>query len=70
MIRFVKPIFLKTFNAPVHRRPLPLPRGGLLAAAAAFGCFEVLSSTSRASRFNDSGKIHDRMVDPRTESVE
>ena len=65
-----------------HRRPppppplprprpidLPPPPGPATLAVVAFLDFVVVSSMSNASKFNDSGNIHVRIVEPRTLNV-
>jgi hypothetical protein len=59
---------------PPRPRPLPRPRPRAPPATApadptADRCFLGASSTSSASRFNDSGRSQARMVDPRTDKV-
>ena len=50
-------------------RPLPLPIPPSLAGATGVGTALTLSSTKSASKFNESGRIHVRIVFPRIDNV-
>lgn len=67
---FDLPMKMNAYLRPLPRPlPLPLPIPPSPAGATGVGAALTLSSTKSASKFNESGRIHVRIVFPRIDNV-